>query len=410
VNGENRGANGAIVDWYFCGVIRNGGGRESNAVTPRPGWSVGFSGKRFGLTEDTLGIIHEFLSNREYAWRMPPAQGSGIRRGARLTSNSKDKMRMRIGILCWALAMLPFASAQSQSRPLVDHHQHFFSPTVTKLSPGLEAIQASDLIALLDSAGFRRALVLSVAYQFGNPNKPPIADEYAQVKAENDWTSRQVARFPDRLRGFCSVNPMKDYAIEELARCAKDPQLHIGLKLHFGNSDVDLDNPQHVEQLRRVFRVANEHRMAIVVHMRPSVTQRRPYGARQARIFLSEALPAAPDVPIQIAHLAGAGGYDDPSVDQALAVFADAIAKQDTRMAHVYFDVSGVAGYGRSADKVSLITARIRHLGIDRILYGSDGAGQGNLAPREAWAAFLQLSLSDDEFRTIANNIAPYMQ
>ena len=67
--------------------------------------------------------------------------------------------------------------------------------------------------------------MLSVAYQFGNPNKPAIKDEYAQVKAENDWTSRQVARFPNRLRGFCSVNPLKDYAIEELARCAKDPQL-----------------------------------------------------------------------------------------------------------------------------------------------------------------------------------------
>ena len=87
------------------------------------------------------------------------------------------------------------------------------------------------------------------------------------------------------MRGFCSVNPLKDYAIEELARCAKDPQLqlHIGLKLHFGNSDVDLGH----------------------------------------------------------------------------------------------------------------------------ILCGSDGYGGGNLAPREAWAAFLQLPLSDDEFRMITNNIAP---
>jgi len=129
-------------------------------------------------------------------------------------------------------------SLHAQSQPLVDYHQHLFSPAVAKLSPGLKSIDASDLIALLDSAAIRRALVLSVAYQFGTPNKPAIEDEYAQVKAENDWTSRQVARFPNRLRGFCSVNPLKDYAIEELARCAKDPQLHIGLKLHFGNSDV----------------------------------------------------------------------------------------------------------------------------------------------------------------------------
>jgi uncharacterized protein len=316
---------------------------------------------------------------------------------------------MRIAILCCVFALLPFTSLHAQSQPLVDYHQHLFSPAVAKLSPGLKSIDASDLIALLDSAAIRRALVLSVAYQFGNPNKPAVEDEYAQVKAENDWTSRQVARFPDRLRGFCSVNPLKDYAIEELARCAKDPQLHIGLKLHFGNSDVDLDNPQHVEQLRRVFRAANEHRMAIAVHMRSSVTRKRPYGEAQARVFLNVVFPAAPDVPIQIAHLAGAGGYDDPSVDQALAVFVDAIAKQDRRMTHVYFDVSGVAG-GKWAEKANLIATRIRQLGVGHILYGSDGYGGGNLAPREAWAAFLHLPLSDDEFRTISNNIAPYMK
>jgi predicted TIM-barrel fold metal-dependent hydrolase len=132
----------------------------------------------------------------------------------------------------------------------------------------------------------RRALVLSVAYQFGNPNRPVVEDEYAKVRAENDWTSEQVARFPDRLRGFCGLNPLRDYALRELARCAQDPNLHYGIKLHFGNSDVDLDNPEHVEWLRQVFRRANRRHMAIVVHMRSSVTRERPYGAKEAQVFL----------------------------------------------------------------------------------------------------------------------------
>src|SRR5437773_1217832 len=145
---------------------------------------------------------------------------------------------MRIGILCCVLALLSFTSLHAQSQPLADYHQHLFSPAVAKLSLGLKSIDAADLIALLDSAGIRRALVLSVAYQFGNPNKPAVEDEYAQVKAENDWTSEQVARFPDRLRGFCGFNPLRDYALQELARCARDPHLRNGIKLHFGNSDV----------------------------------------------------------------------------------------------------------------------------------------------------------------------------
>jgi hypothetical protein len=65
-----------------------------------------------------------------------------------------------------------------------------------------------------------------------------------------------MARYPERLRAFCSFNPLEDYALEELARYARDPVLRRGIKLHLGNSDVQLDNPAHAEQLRRVFRAA----------------------------------------------------------------------------------------------------------------------------------------------------------
>jgi predicted TIM-barrel fold metal-dependent hydrolase len=296
------------------------------------------------------------------------------------------------------------------AQPQVDYHQHLFSPNIAKLAPALKPLTATDLIALLDKAGIRRAVVLSVAYQFSNPNKPRVEDEYAKVMEENDWTAQQVALYPERLRGFCSVNPLKEYALGEIERCAKDSQLHFGLKLHFGNSDVQLDDPHHVEKVKQVFSAANAHGMAIVVHMRSSITKKRPYGGAQARIFLDEILPSAPDVPVQIAHLAGSGSYDAPAVDEALSVFVDAIAKNDPRMNHVYFDVSGVAGYGEWEQKAELIAKRIRQLGTKRVLFGSDGFGGGNLAPVEAWAAFRRLPLSDDEVHVIETNSAPYLR
>jgi hypothetical protein len=40
----------------------------------------------------------------------------------------------------------------------------------------------------LDEAGIRIALVLSVAYQFANPNRPAVEGEYAKVRVENDCT------------------------------------------------------------------------------------------------------------------------------------------------------------------------------------------------------------------------------
>jgi len=116
----------------------------------------------------------------------------------------------------------------AQSRPLIDYHQHLLSPSAAKLASIPAPFTGRDLVGRLDAAGIRRAVVLSLAYQYGNPNRPPVKEEYARVKEENDWTARQVAEFPCRLRAFCGVDPLKEYALVEIARCAKDPYLHYG--------------------------------------------------------------------------------------------------------------------------------------------------------------------------------------
>ena len=324
-------------------------------------------------------------------------------------------------IVALAWAVLAGEHARSNPRgvrllaPVVDHHQHFFNPALLEWAKSwnpaaqrLPAITAKELIALLDSAGIRRAVVLSVAYQCGNPAHP-AENEYERVKAENDWTSAQVALYPDRLRGFCGVNPLRDYALEEIARCAGDPNLRTGLKLHFGNSDVNVSDPAQLAQLRRVFRAANANHMAIVVHAHANVNNSRPYGAREARIFLDSLVPDARDVPVQIAHLAGAGSYTD-STDRALAVYAEAIAKKDPRTAHLYFDMSGIGGLAAmDSTRKALMVSRIRSIGLDRILFGSDAAAPGN-TPRDAWERFRTLPLSDEELTRIAGNVAPYMK
>jgi predicted TIM-barrel fold metal-dependent hydrolase len=292
---------------------------------------------------------------------------------------------------------------------IIDYHQHLYSPEAgARSSPGPAGIDASFLVAQLDAAGIQRAVVLSVAYSFSNPNKPLVPNEYAHVMAENDWTSVQVAKYPDRLLGFCSVNPLRPYAVEEIARCAKDPNLRTGLKLHFGNSDIDVDNPEHLAQVRRVFRAANRHRMAITVHMPANIDRHRPYGAKEARVFLEQLLPEAPDVTVQIAHLAGGGGYDDPTVDEALSVFVEAIGRKDPRMKNVYFDACGIAIPGMWEDKAGLIVKRIRQIGINRVLYGGDAASPDNL-PKDALERWRRLPLTQDEFRTMENNVAPYL-
>jgi len=269
-------------------------------------------------------------------------------------------------------------------------------------------IPATGLISLLDAAGIQSAAVLSTGYIFGSPVFS-FSDEYERVKAENDWTSQQVGAYAQRLRGFCSFNPLKDYALGELARCSQDPNLRTGLKLHFASSAVDLQNVEHLAKIRQVFRAANDFGMAIVVHLRtsPGIA----YGAEQARIFLKEVVPAAPHVPIQIAHLAGAGpGYNDPRANDALAEFADAVASKMPGTERLYFDIATRVDLNISTEDAKLAVAQMRKIGLGRILFGSDAALGGNLPPRQAWAAFRQLPFSESEFQQIAGNIAPYMR
>ena len=308
-------------------------------------------------------------------------------------------------VLGCAQSSRPAAPEQPRA-PIVDHHQHLFSaPLATLVS--VDPIDADKLVAMLDSAGIRRALVLALGYSWGNPSRN-VENEYEKVKTENDWVAAQVAKYPDRLRAFCSFNPLKPYALDELARCGTNPNLRAGLKLHIGNARLNYHTAEHLERLRAVFRAANERRIPIVIHMRASVSQGFPYGRAEARIFFDSVLPAAPDIPVQIAHLAGSGGYD-ATTDSALSVFVDAIARRDSRTERLWFDVTTVARNATAA-QAQLIATRIRELGVQRVVYGSDAATGGNLAPREAWADFLKLPLTAAEFQTIASNVAPYMR
>ncbi len=255
----------------------------------------------------------------------------------------------------------------------------------------------------MDASHIERAVVLSTAYSLANPHKPAIPNERQAVQMDNDWTSAQVAKYSDRLIGFCSVNPLKAYAIAEIDRCSKDPHLATGLKLHFGNSDVDVDNPKHLAQLKKVFRAASNNRMTIVVHAHANVTFQRPYGVAQARVFLNQLLPEAKGIAVVLAHMAGAGGFDE-STQRALAVYAEAIAHQDSRVRNLYFD----ACISAKDEEAPILAQRIREIGVSRIFYGSDAPVKGSF-PAESLDRWHRLPLTVEEFHAIETNAAPFL-
>lgn len=336
-----------------------------------------------------------------------------------------------------ALVMAPLAAAPAASpadatptdtlpRPPADHHVHVSSPDgLDALLQVQEAVDqqvidpekarplaADDAIAMLDSAGVRRGVLLSTAYMFGIPDVD-FEDERAKVRAENEYVAEQVGRRPDRLVGFCSVNPLADYAPEVLDRCADASEL-VGVKLHLANSDVSLRDSADLARLGEVFGRANRLDLPILVHLR---NRSDDYGRRDVRNFVREVLPAAPDVPVQVAHLGGSGGYDDRT-EAAVDAFAEALRERPDRTANLFFDMAAAPVPPRRARGDSALLARVREineavargvrtLGPDRIVYGSDWPS--------ASARYLDgvrdaLSLPDSTLADLLDDPAPYLR
>ena len=296
----------------------------------------------------------------------------------------------------WLALLVPAALFGRAPVVKVDHHQHLVGTSTA--AQGQKPIDAKAMIAMLDEAGIGRAVLLSNGFLF---------DDYERVKAENDWTAAEAAKYPKRLVAFCGLNPLKDFALTEIARCAADKRFGRGIKLQFGVSFVDFENAEQVATVRKVFAAANENKMAIVVHMR---TRRgMGYGSAEATIFLEQLLAAAPDVPVQIAHFCGGGAPKDELADKALAVFTAAIAQKDPRVKNLYFDTALVVPPDVSPARAQFLADNIRAIGLSHVLYGSDGGDPTDPPAKVQHEAFRKLPLSEAEFRAIEKNVAPYL-
>jgi predicted TIM-barrel fold metal-dependent hydrolase len=281
--------------------------------------------------------------------------------------------------------------------------------TMISPPPYSTVIEADTLIKQLDDAGIKHGVIAALGYLFGSPlplfgGQPRSAagEEYPRTRAENDWTIAQASRYPDRLFVLCGVNPLKDYAVEEIQRCSKLQQVK-GMKIHFANSGVNMLDPDHVEKVRRFFKAANDFKMPVLAHVR----QIGSYNSKHAEAFVNQVLPSAPDIPIQLAHMASGG-----PPDEATEVYVRAIEAGDPRVKNIYFDITHtVAANGaQSAPALAQIAQIFRRIGIDRIFFGSDLLGPSDPRLTEHWEAVRKLPLTDEELRDLADNVPPYLQ
>ncbi len=324
------------------------------------------------------------------------------------------------------------AQSEAQVVPAADHHMHLQSPRAAQLlNRGSnaksgehelpeQANTAKEMIAALDAAGIRYGTALSDAYRLGSPFVH-IPNEAEEVNTENEWTLHQVERHPKRLVGFCSVNPIRSYALAAIDHCAHIG-LRGGLKLHLANAKFRFDDPDQIHRLELVFRRANHLRMPILIHLRPA---EKWNAQRSVRVFMTQILPLAPDVSVQVAHLGGWGGYDR-TTDESISTFIEECDAQPKLCRRLYFDIAAIvlppsaATAPPGSDDRQLydeqkdftegpkrLAANLRRIGLNRILFATDWPVE---TPKEYIQVLRRnLPLTPAEIGRIFSNVAPYL-
>lgn len=187
----------------------------------------------------------------------------------------------------------------------------------------------------------------------------------------NDYILDSVSRYPDRLIGFCSVQPEAgDAAMVELERCAKAGAGGIGEM----RSDVQGFNLADKEMMKPLVDAVVEHNLIFLTHSsEPVGHQYSGKGSITPDVIYSFILNF-PDLKLVCAHWGGGLPFYGlmPEVAKALSnVFFDTAATAFLYRPQIFEEVSNIVG----SDKILFgtdyplipqerITAQIQSLGL----------------------------------------------
>jgi uncharacterized protein len=287
-----------------------------------------------------------------------------------------------------------------------DHHMHVASVDLCRLvgdcldSNRPPAVFAADAIAVLDRANVSKGVILSCAYLYGMPSlhlKPQ--DIATRTRRENEFTAAEVARYPSRLVGFLSVNPLQDSAIDEIRHWKGSHEL-VGLKLHFPTSAVNMRIAAHRRRVASVLSEAAAEHIPMVIHVGGG-----KFDAPDAELFIRDVLPSAGESWVQIAHAGGGMPSVDGNNLRVLRIFADHISKDDPVTRHLLFDLSYVPAPQETPQVISALALQVRRIGIKRFLFGSDF---NDLTPEEETKDLDRMGFTKEEWRTLKENCAPW--
>lgn len=294
---------------------------------------------------------------------------------------------------------------------VTDRHVHLMSPRMIKLFKDVSIpfsrpdADYSDISVLQERLGTKRIHLLSMAYLYGHPEFGKVENEADLVRAENDYVAAARKTAGKHTRFYCGVNPLRDYALEEVKRCSERLKAD-GIKLHFNASQVYLTVPEHVARVRPIFEFAASEKLPIVLHF--DNTHRR-FGEPDVKILASQILAPLKPIRLQIAHFGTSGGFNSRTRAVIEAFIAEFGKNRDIAKHKIYFDISAVAldkdseGVPKLTDEqFGELAALIRRLGTHRIVFGTDYPLYS--VPQYLNILKSRVRLTDKEIRKILSN------
>lgn len=259
---------------------------------------------------------------------------------------------------------------------VIDFHTHIFPPWIRERrdeyvkrdrcfsllysQQKAKLATAEELIASMDEARVDLSVVLNIGWA-----------SHELCVETNDYILDSVSRYPDRLIGFCSVQPEAgDAAMVELERCAKAGAGGIGEM----RSDVQGFNLADKEMMKPLVDAVVEHNLIFLTHSsEPVGHQYSGKGSITPDVIYSFILNF-PDLKLVCAHWGGGLPFYGlmPEVAKALSnVFFDTAATAFLYRPQIFEEVSNIVG----SDKILFgtdyplipqerITAQIQSLGL----------------------------------------------
>ncbi len=241
---------------------------------------------------------------------------------------------------------------------IIDFHTHVFPPQIKKnrskyvdsdhcfailySNKAAKLTTADELIASMDKSGVDVSVILNIGWT-----------THELCVETNDYILESIARYPERLIGFCSVQPQSfEAALDEIERCTKGGIKGVGEM----RPDMQLFDLRDEEVMEPFVDILKKHNLIMLIHASEPVGHIYPGKGAVTPEMLYPFIASHPDLTIICSHWGGGLPF--------YALMPE--VKKD--MEKVYFDTAA----SPLLYSPQVYEQAIQLVGADKILFGSD--------------------------------------